>query len=430
MTFFEGSHVIHCLGLNHNTASVALRERLAFSPYQLQAALARLGCGDDPRWDKIHELVILSTCNRVELYAIGDQPIFEILEGFLSETQNYPRSEFSPALYRLLNAEAIDHLFKVASGLDSLVVGEPQILGQVTEAYQIAQSQRTTGKILSRMFQSAIRAGKRARHETTISQNPASIASVAVNLISRTVSNLISAQVLVLGAGEMAELAVESLRKRGVKHILVINRTLESALQLADKWGGQAAALEMLPDHLHDMDIVITSTGAPHIVIQSLMVEQAMKHRPNRPMVFMDIAVPRDVDAEVGNIPSVRLYDMDALSDSLEISLIQRQAQVPMVKSILAEEESAFKEYLATLDVVPLICELRQQADEIRRVEIEKAIRRMPNLTPGMQRQIDALTEAIVKKILHSPTIRLREEAKGGNVEDYADLTRNLFGLG
>ncbi|MFU8773183.1 MAG: glutamyl-tRNA reductase, partial [Anaerolineales bacterium] len=210
----------------------------------------------------------------------------------------------------------------------------------------------TTGKILSRMFQSAIRAGKRARHETTISQNPASIASVAVNLITRTVSNLISAQVLILGAGEMAELAVESLRKRGAKHIVVVNRTLKRARQLADCWGGQAAPLEMLLDYLPEMDIVIASTGAPHIVIQAAMVEQAMKHRPNRPMVFMDIAVPRDVDAEVGNIPSVRLYDMDALSDSLETSLIKRQAQVPMVKSILAEEESAFKEYLATLDVV------------------------------------------------------------------------------
>ncbi|MFU8773182.1 MAG: hypothetical protein ACNA8H_12275 [Anaerolineales bacterium] len=141
MAFFEGSHVIHCLGLNHNTASVALRERLAYSPYQLQTALARLGCGDDLSWDKIHELVILSTCNRVELYAVGHQPIFEILEDFLSETQNYPRPEFSPALYRFLDAEAVEHLFKVASGLDSLVVGEPQILGQVTEAYQIAQSQ-------------------------------------------------------------------------------------------------------------------------------------------------------------------------------------------------------------------------------------------------------------------------------------------------
>jgi glutamyl-tRNA reductase len=425
----ESSHFIHCLGLNHNTASVALRERLAFSPYQLQAALARLGCGDDPRWDKIQELVIISTCNRVELYAVGPQPIFNILEDFLSETQNYPVSEFSPALYRFLDEEAVDHLFRVASGLDSLVIGEPQILGQVTDAYQISQSQRTTGKILSRMFQFAIRAGKRSRHETTISQNPASIASVAVNLIAQTVSNFNAAKVLVLGAGEMAELAVESLRKRGVKHILVINRTLENAQQLADRWGGQAAALEMLLENLPNMDIVITSTGAPHIVIQPSMVEQAMKQRSFRPMVFMDIAVPRDVAAEVANIPSVRLYDMDALSDNLETSLTHRQAQVPMVRAILAEEQAGFQEYLASLDVVPLICELRQQADEIRRVEIEKAIRRIPNLTPDLERHIDALTESIVNKILHSPTIRLRENANGPHAGDYTNLTRDLFGL-
>jgi glutamyl-tRNA reductase len=425
----EGLTSIHCLGLSHNTASVALRERLAFPPYRLQAALARLGCGDDPRWKEICELVILSTCNRVELYAVGHQPIFEVLEDFLSETQDYPRSEFSPALYRLLNEDAIHHLFKVAAGLDSLVIGEPQILGQVTEALQLAQCQGTTGKILSRMFQSAIRAGKRARTETTISRNPASIASVAVNLISQTVPNLHSARVLVLGAGDMAELAVESLRKRGANNILVVNRTLSSAQQLADRWGGQAAALEMLFDHLPEADIVITSTGAPHIVIQPSMVERAMKHRPNRPMVFMDIAVPRDVATEVSNVAGVRLYDMDALSDNLEISLAHRQAQVPRVETILAEEQTAFQEYLATLDVVPLICEIRKLADEIRKDELEKAVQRIPNLTPDMENQIDALTASIVNKILHSPTIRLREEANDPNAGDFANLTRHLFGL-
>lgn len=429
MATSKGFRSIHCLGLSHNTASVSLRERLAFPASRLRDALACLGCGGDPRWKDIHELIILSTCNRVELYAVGSSLIFEILEDFLSETQRCHRSEFSPALYRLLDEEAIHHLFNVAAGLDSLVIGEPQILGQVTEAFQLAQCQGTTGKILSRLFQSAIQAGKRAHTETTISQNPASIASVAVNLISHTVPNLDSARVLVLGAGSMAELAVESLLKRGAKHILVINRTLSGAQQLADRWGGHVAEFELLCDHLLEADIVITSTGSPHVVIDFYMVEQAMQHRSHRPMVFMDIAVPRDVAVEVGNITGVRLYDMDALSDCLEASLAQRQAQIPKVETIITEEQTAFQEYLATLDVVPLICEIRKQAEDIRKCEVEKAIRRIPNLTPDMEHQIDTLTASIVNKILHNPTIRLREEANGPHVQDYANLARNLFAL-
>ena len=423
------SNHIQCIGLNHNTANVALREQLAFTPHRLQAALARLGCGDDPTWSNVQELAILSTCNRVELYAVGSGAIFNELEAFLSETQNIPVAEFSSSLYRLMDGEAISHLLRVASGLDSVVIGEPQILGQVTDAYAAAKQQGSVGKILSQLFQSAIHAGKRARSETTINHNPASIASVAVNMISASVPDLPSAQVVVLGAGEMAELAVESLRKRGVKHILVINRTLQKAQELAHRWAGRAAVLEMLLDHLSEMDIVITSTGAPHIVVCRSMVEEAIRFRPQRPMVFMDIAVPRDVDEEVKEIQGVRLYDIDSLSELLHTSLAQRQAQIPKVEEILAEELAAFKAYLASLDVVPIIVEMRKQANNIRQIEMEKAIRRMPDLTPEMEKQIEALTTAIVNKILHRPTTRLRGESHGPYGADYASLTRYLFGL-
>jgi glutamyl-tRNA reductase len=424
----RSSH-IHCLGLNHNTANLALREQLAFTPHRLQTALARLGCGDDPAWRDIQELAILSTCNRVELYAVGFGPIFNNLEAFLSETQNVPIAEFSRSLYRLVDDEAINHLMRVACGLDSVVIGEPQILGQVTDAYAAAKQQGTVGKILSQLFQSAIHAGKRARSETTINHNPASISSVAVNLISATVPDLPSAQVVVLGAGEMAELAVESLRKRGVTNILVINRTLQRAQDLAQRWAGQAAALEMLLDHLHEADIVITSTGAPHIVIWRSMVEEAMRMRPQKPMVFMDIAVPRDVDEYVKEIQGVRLYDIDSLSALLQTSLAQRQAQIPKVEEILAEELANFMAYLSSLDVLPIIIEIRKQADLIRQIEIKKAIRRMPDLTPEMEKQIEVLTTAIVNKILHRPTTRLRGESHGPFAADYATLTRYLFGL-
>ena len=423
------TNYIYCLGLNHNTASVALRECLTFTPHRLQASLARLGCGNDPSWRDVQELVILSTCNRVELYAVASRPIFDTLEAFLSETQNLPAPKFSASLYRLRDEDAIRHLLNVASGLDSVVIGEPQILGQVTEAYLAAKRHGTAGKILSRMFQAAIHAGKRARTETTITQNPSSIASIAINLISEIVPDLPAAKVMVLGAGEMAELAVEALRKRGAKQILVVNRTLQKAQELAHRWDGQAASLELLLEHLPDMDIVITSTGAPHVLIQRSMVEKALRQRPQRPMVFMDIAVPRDVDVEVKDIAGVRLYDMDTLSANLEVSLAQRQAQVPQVEAILAEEQAALEGYLASLDVVPIIVEMRKQADSIRKDEVEKAIRRMPNLTPEMEHQIEVLTASIVNKILHSPTTRLRGEANGPNAKDYANLTRYLFGL-
>jgi glutamyl-tRNA reductase len=395
----------------------------------LQSTLARLGCGDDPAWDGLKELAILSTCNRVELYTVATRPVFDTLEAFLSETRNCPRSELSGSLYRLMDGDAIQHLLEVAAGLDSMVIGEPQILGQVTEAYAAARKQGTIGKTLSRLFQTAIHAGKRARTETTINHNPASIASVAVNLISKVVPDLTTAKIMVLGAGEMAELAVESLRKRGSNSVLVVNRTLARAQKLASRWTGQSAALESLFEHLPDMDIVISSTGAPHIVIRPSMVEEAMKRRSHRPLVFMDIAVPRDVDAEVKNIPGVYLHDIDTLSNHLESNLAQREAEVPKVQTIVAEEQAVFEEYLATLDVIPIIVDMRTQANNIRQDEVRKAIQRMPNLTPEMERQIDALTRSIVKKILHSPTVRLRKESNGIDAADFASVARALFGL-
>ncbi|HSF81346.1 MAG TPA: glutamyl-tRNA reductase [Anaerolineales bacterium] len=420
---------IHCLGLNHTTSNVELRERLAYDSHALQSTLARLGCGDDPAWDGLKEFAILSTCNRVELYTVAARPVFDTLEAFLSETQNCPRSEFSGSLYRLMDGEATQHLLDVAAGLDSLVIGEPQILGQVTEAYAAARKHGILGKILSRLFLTAIHAGKRARTETSINQNPASIASVAVSLISETVPDLPAAKIMVLGAGEMAELAVEALRKRGAKSVLVVNRTLARAEELASRWSGQAAALETLLEHLPEMDIVISSTGAPHTVIRPSMVAEAMKLRSQRPLVFMDIAVPRDVDTEVKSIPGVYLHDIDTLSSHLESNLAQREAEVPKVREIIAEERRAFEEYLATLDVIPIIIDMHNQADSIRQKEVRKAIRRMPDLTPEMERQIDALTRSIVNKLLHSPTTCLRKEANSLDALDYASVARALFGL-
>lgn len=420
---------IHCLGLSHHTTNVALRERLAFTPHQLDTALSRLGCGSDPTQELLSEIVILSTCNRVEIYAVAPNPSFDILENFLSQTRVVPLEDIHQSLYRKLDEDAVEHLLRVAAGLDSLILGEPQILGQVTDAYSSARRHGTVGKILSRLFQTAIYAGKRTRTQTTINQNPSNIASVAIKLISETVPDFANSQITVLGAGEMAELAVEALRKRGAHQITVLNRTLDRAQKLAERWNGEAKTLETLPDTLVGTDVLITSTSAPHLVLYSTMVEQVMQARPDRPLAIMDIAVPRDVEDAVAQIAGVRLYDMDALTEHLELSLSHRQAEVPRLEAILKEEKVEFLNYLASLDVVPIIIQMRRQANEIRRAELEKAIRRMPEITLEMQTYIDALTQSIVKKILHNPTIRLREEAKGPNATDYANVARGLFDL-
>lgn len=420
---------IHCIGLNHQTASVTIRERLAFTPTRLEISLARLGCGNGSSSHQIRELVILSTCNRVEIYAVTADTGFNSLEAFLSETQNFPIQDFSAHIYRLSDEMAVKHLLDVAAGLDSVVIGEPQILGQVTDAYSSARRHGTAGKILSKLFQAAIHAGKRARTETSISHNPASISSVAVSLISEKVPELCEARIMVLGAGEMAELAVEALRKRGAGQITVVNRTKQRAQELAQRWEGQAEALEKLIELLPDTDIVITSTGAPHTIIHGSMVDTAISQRPERAMILMDIAVPRDVDPDVGGIPGVYLYDMDTLAGYLEHSIAQREAEIPQVNEILAEELARFMDYVTTLNVVPIIVGMRRQADAIRQAELEKTIRRIPDLPEDAQERIDALTKSIVNKILHSPTARLREEANGPNAVDYADIARGLFGL-
>jgi glutamyl-tRNA reductase len=306
---------IHCLGLNHTTAPIQLREKLSLSEDQVRAALARLGCGGI---HSIAELIILSTCNRVELYAVSSQNSFSALENFLSETRAVSTSELKPYLYHFVDSDAVAHLFKVAAGLDSLVLGEPQILGQVTRSLELARGQNSAGSLLNRLFQSAIHAGKRVRTETTISCNSASVSSLAASVAEKNVRDVKQAQVVVLGAGEMAELAVEALRKRGVDKIRVINRTLERAQALAQRWGAEAATFEFLEEALCETDILISSTGAPHIILSAEMVRLAMQSRPHRPLVLLDTAVPRDIAPEVAEIPHVRLFDIDHLNTHLE----------------------------------------------------------------------------------------------------------------
>lgn len=419
--------LILCLGLNHFTAPVELREQLSLDQAGICTALAHLTSGRVST--SVAELVIISTCNRIELYAASRQPAFAELEAFLSIVSGTPADQIRPHRYSFKGLDAARHLFEVAAGLDSLVVGEPQILGQVVRALELSQAQNMAGPLLNRLFQTAIHAGKRTRAETNISRNPASISSLAASLSMQAVQDLSEAQIAILGAGEMAELALEALRKRGANHILVVNRTLERAQTLAQRWNAQAATFDNLSAALACADILIASTGSPNRLISHEMVEEAMVQRAGRELVLIDIAVPRDIDPQTASIPHVRLYDMDSLNAQLEHSLAIRMAEVPQVKAILEEELSQFGEFMKSLEMIPIIADMRRQAEVIRQEVLQKSLRRMPDLTEAERARIEAMTQALVKKLLHAPTHRLHAEAACPHAPEYAAVARSLFNL-
>ena len=419
-------HII-CLGLNHTTTDIELREQLSLNDESIRSALSRLACGHLS--STITELVILSTCNRIELYAVSSQPVFAELESFLSDVCNVPAGQFNRHYYRFQDLKAAIHLFDVAAGLDSMVIGEPQILGQIVHALELSRGQNMGGPVLNRLFQSALHAGKRVRTETGICRNPASVSSLAASLAEQVVQPIADARVVILGAGEMAELAVETLRKRGANRILVINRTLERAHAIAERWTAQVATYESLDAALVTADILISSTGAPHTILPAEMVGRAMQTRPQRPLFLIDIAVPRDIDPHAGNIPNVKLYDIDDLNAKLERSIAERIDEVPQVRLILEEEIRDFEEYLKSLDMIPIIADIRKHAESIRQELLEKTLRRLPDLTDGERERIEAMTQAMVKKILQAPTHRLRAEASCPHAHEYAAVARTLFGL-
>jgi len=421
---------IICLGINHRTAPASLRERLSYSESKLKAILARSSHGEREAVTPFSELGVLSTCNRVELYAVAAQPHARDLLGLLAESSELSIQDLEEHTYDYRGGEAAYHLFKVASGLDSLVLGEPQILGQVSEAHTLALRVGASGLILSRLFQAAIHTGKRARSETAISTKPSTVSSVAVHLIASQVRELERAQVLVIGAGEMAELAVEALRKRSVGDITVINRTVERAAALAKRWDARSRSFEALEQELERADVVISSTAAPHPILHEATVRSAMARRASRPLIVVDIAFPRDVEDVVGQIPEVHLYDMDKLEQGASQSVDERISQVPLVEKIIDEEMQRFQEWLATLDVRPAILAMRAQAEAIRQHEVQRMRKRLTNLSLEETEEIEGLTKSLVNKLLHEPTIQLKELSKNGDGVRYALLIRELFGLG
>lgn len=407
------------IGLNHTTAPLDIREQLSLSEESLRAIHTH----------PFVESVLLSTCNRTELYAVCKGTDFNALENYLADATGVPTEEFAPHLYRFSDNEAAHHLLRVAAGLDSLVLGESQILGQVTKAFTLARELGRTGPLLSRLFQAAIHSGKRVHSETAISRNPASVASLAASIAENALADLTSAQVTVLGAGEMAELSVEALRRHGAQHILMINRTLERVHAVAERWNTGAAPLELLSETLGETDILITSTSADSIVVSREMIQNTMQQRPNRPLLLIDIAVPRNIDPAAASVPNVLLYDIDHLNTRLEQALAARLAEVPHAEAIVAEETGKFLTYFNALDMIPVIADLHQQAESIRKAELAKTLRHLPDLSDDQREHLEALTRALVSKLLAPTTQRLRIEAACPQGHHYAEVTRTLFNL-
>lgn len=415
--------LIQCLGLDHNTADIFLREKLALNEVEIKRFLEQ-----NISEDKAQELIILSTCNRVEIYAVADKNVLIELQTALAEFCKIDIQEIVSSTYKLTDKEVIDHLFRVAAGLESLALGESQILGQITRAYELAHSVGVTGKLLSKLFQNAIHAGKRVHTETAIGDNSITVPSLAVKLARKHFPDFANINVLLLGAGEMAELAVEAFRKRGSENFYVLSRTLVSACKLADRWQGEAGTMEMLEETLQKADVLVSSSSAPHKLIDKQLITKVMKTRPERPLVILDIAVPRDVESDVNTIDHVNLYDIDSLRDGIEESQKAHILEIPKAEKIIRDECQAFTEFLATLKVVPVIIEIRQQAEDIREAELEKTLNHLPELSPEDRNRIAAMTHSIVNKIMHNPTIQLRENAAEDQMENIAYIVRELFG--
>lgn len=415
-------------GLNHKTAPVEVREHLSLAGERCSVALQELiNC---PALD---EVVVLSTCNRTEIYATcqsaasGSQALTEFLQARLGGSEY----QLEPYLYRFEDLDLVQHLFRVVSGLDSMILGEAQILGQVKGALHTALNATTAGVYLGKLFRQAVEVGKRARTETDIGQSAVSISYAAVELARKIFGELGGKSVLIIGAGETGELTARTLVAHGATAILVANRTHPRAVELAERFGGQAFLFEQLPDCLAQTDIVISSTGAPHAVVDLEMVRAAMHRRRQKPLFFIDIAVPRDIDPRVNALENVYLYDIDDLQMVVERNLAKRELEVERVERIITEETHGFSQWWAARQVVPVIRALKAYGDEIRDAELERLFRRLPNLTARDREMIRAAAGVIVNRLLHHPVIFLKSAAseEDGSRPVHVDLLRNLFGL-
>ena len=418
-----------CLGLSHATASVEVRERHTFPAQRMSEALIALR-----DYSAVHEAAMLSTCNRLEIYAeLEDYETgVEQIKSFLRNFRHGAVDDMSSYMYTLLGTQAIEHLFRVATGLDSMLIGEAEILGQVKDAYVQAQKARSLGKTLHMLFREALSSGKEARAQTAIGSESISVATAAIDLAKQHVGGLGGKSVLVIGAGKMGTLAAKRLKNEGARELLVLNRSFHKAREVVDHLGvGRAVETEGLVDALKSADIVVTSTGASHFILTPGNVAEAMLARPARPLFIIDIAVPRDADPEISRIPGVAVVDIDALKGLIDVTLDQRRKSIPLVEEIIDEHSERFSHWYSARVAIPVVASLVQKADTIRSSEIERLFARCPELTERERMLITGSSLTIVSKLLHGVVTKLRERASSNRSEaiSLAQTLDDLFDL-
>jgi glutamyl-tRNA reductase len=412
------------IGLNHKTADVDLREKLAFNGPKLEDGIRQIR-----ELPEIKETVIISTCNRVEIYlTVKDVgKAFEAIKDFFVSFFDIRRESLDNALYLYDDMQAVRHIFRVSSSLDSMVVGEPQILGQLKDAFEFALERKTTGVLLNRLLKKSISVAKRIRTETKIAENAVSISFAAVELAKKIFDDLPEKTFMLLGAGEMAELAAKHMINSGVTNIVIANRTFETGCNLAKEFNGRAIHFEDYLNELAHADILICSTGAQKYVLMKDQMQKVMKERRNRPVFIIDISVPRNIDPEINDMNNVYLYDVDDLRGVVDTNILERQKEAKKAEDIIEEEIEIFKKWLSSLDSVPTVIALREKAEAIKKEEMEKLLNRLPEIGEKEKKAIEGLASSIVNKLIHAPTVALKEDAEDKDI--MIATIKRLYGL-
>ena len=414
------------VGVNHKTTPVEIREKLAFTKGKIEESVDHLFNLPD-----IIEHTILSTCNRVEIYARANcqDSAIKSIKQFICDFHELSLVELEGHFYSYRNKEAVEHLFRVSSSLDSMILGEAQILGQVKEAYSLARDLRSTGLVLNQLFEKAFSIAKKVREETGIAERSVSISSAAVELAQKIFDDLENRTVMLVGTGEMAELAAKHLISYGVKTVYVTSRTYERAANLARMLNGSALDFEAFKNELHRADIVITSTSAPNFIIKKEIVEKAIHERKNKPIFFIDIAVPRDIEPDVNDLENVYLYDIDDLQVVVSANIKEREKEAENAMNFISQEVTKFNNWVGALDAVPTIIEIRKKAENIRKQEIEKTLKKISHLSEDDKELLRQMSSSIINKILHKPTIKLKQKTQSEDGHVYLKAIRHLFHL-
>jgi glutamyl-tRNA reductase len=414
------------LGISHKTAPLELRERVALTEGRAAGVLRELV--ESP---EVQEAAAISTCNRTELYLVAPDGVAaeSLALGVLAREAGIRPTELVGHLYSLRAADGAAHLFRVTAGLDSMIIGEAEVQGQVKRAYELALVEGATGPILNRLFRGALAAGKRARSETGISEKGVSVPSVAVELAQRALGDLSSRLVLVVGAGETAELTARALAARGVEPALIANRRYDRAIGLAQRFGGRAVRFEELPAQMEQADILVASTSSPHHVVEREGLTEVMAAREGRPLLLIDLAVPRDIHPDCRDVEGVSLHDMDDLQTLVERNASGREAEARRAESVLRAELGRFERWLASQDVAPTVASLRERAAEIVDRVLAENASRWESLTEADRERVQAMARAIASRLLHEPTLRLKRSSGEDDAYVYANALRELFGL-